>query len=91
MKRYASLVGPLIGLYFPLPDAPEYVQREMLHSSRLKNLWCAIYTEDQARDQVATYGGFLLPDSHADALDYNGDAVRKAQAYYDEKHPQKEG
>jgi hypothetical protein len=79
MKRYASLIGPLLGLYFPLPDAPEAVQRVMMNTSRLKNLWHSIYTEEQAKDGVEKFGGALLPDSQAKALDYSSFEVQKAQ------------
>lgn len=70
---YASLVGPLLGLYFPLPPELETeVQRRLgLITSGLKLKWCGIYPEQDTRDMVDRFGGVILPDHFAKQLDYD--------------------
>ena len=66
MKMYASLTGPLLGVYFPLPEGDESEQRELLNSSKLKNIWCAIYTEDHVDDLARNHPGIIkLPKPFA--------------------------
>lgn len=79
---YASLIGPLDGLYFPLPDDlmesgmhPQHAFGPALNSSRLSRLWCSIYTREKARELVERFGGTLLPDTFAGRLDYDHHAV----------------
>lgn len=69
--RYASLVGPLLGLYYPLPDGTELQQRLMLNTSRLRGLWCAVYDEGEVDRMLLTHGGEKLPESMAKQLDYD--------------------
>lgn len=61
---YASLTGPLIGVYVPLPSDSESENRVMLNDSKLAKLWCAVYTEDEVDHQIKEYGGVKLPRSH---------------------------
>jgi hypothetical protein len=68
---YASLTGPLLGLYYPLPTDDKEVARVMLSTSSLKQLWCSIYTETEAQHCVAKYSGMLLPEEYAKRLDYH--------------------
>lgn len=76
MRQYASLVGPLMDLYYPLPFDDEILNRVALNSSRLKSLWCSVYTEDQVNKMVLQYGGTKLPDKFANNLDYNAYEVQ---------------
>ena len=80
MKTYASLIGPLLGLYYPLPDEPETVQRTMLSTSRLKNLWCSIYPESIVDDTIIRFGGSKLPDKYAKKLDYDSFQVEQIRS-----------
>lgn len=75
--HYASLVGPLLGLYYPLPPNCETDEqrRLALATSKLKHLWCAIYTEAEVDDQVKHFGVAKLPDSFSRKLDYDYDQV----------------
>jgi len=73
-KLYASLTGPLLGVFYPLPTDDEILARRMLNSSKLKNLWCSVYTVQQIwnntlkmRLPAPTY----LDDSFAQKLDYD--------------------
>jgi hypothetical protein len=68
---YASLTGPLLGLYFPVPTDDEVIARKMLASSSLNKLWCSVYTIDEVVRQIRQHGGEILADSHASQLDYN--------------------
>jgi hypothetical protein len=66
VKMYASLTGPLVGIYFPLPEGDEADQRLLLNNSKLKSLWCAIYTEAQVDDLARDHAGIIkLPQSFA--------------------------
>ena len=60
MKRYIALVGPLLGLYYPIPDDFE---PDDLRRWRLAGLGWNIYTEAQidATDKAA----IKLPDDFA--------------------------
>lgn len=60
---YASLTGPLVGLYFPLPSKSEEENRIALNQSKLQNLWCSIYTEKEVNEHIKKYGGQKL-DAH---------------------------
>lgn len=66
MKLYASLIGPLLGYYYPMPKEfeshtdPELVFRKALSSSRLKTLWHSIYSEAETLGQIDTFGGKIL-------------------------------
>jgi hypothetical protein len=74
---YASLTGPLLGLYFPMPAdiVGENQFRAALASSKLAKLWCSIYTEEQVDESIAKWGGWKLPEKLASALDYDTFAV----------------
>jgi hypothetical protein len=79
-QRYASLIGPLFGTYYPLPDALDEMQcRIALNSSRLARLWASVYTRAEVDKQIAEWGGIILPDSLAAHLDYNYHLVEKAR------------
>lgn len=71
-KLYASLTGPLLGVYYPLPNADETTCRLLLNESQLKSLWCGIYNENQVDEQIEEYGGVKLPDNFCVALVFNG-------------------
>ena len=77
MNYYASLTGPLLGLYFPLPD--ELVSHNAracaLNTSRLSRIWCSVYTREEALASVEKWGGSLLDDRYAARLDYDSYAV----------------
>lgn len=62
---YASLTGPLIGLYFPLPYEDEEENRVLLSESKLSKLWCAIYTEAQVNEMIKDHGGMKLGKRYA--------------------------
>lgn len=87
-QRYASLVGPLLGLYYPLPNFIEnaqlndIAQRTALYTSKLARLWCAIYDEGDVDVQIAEHGGYRLPSNCASQLDYDAYAVANAIAKY---------
>ncbi len=74
-KLYASLTGPLLGLYLPLPFSSEALNRVALNSSSMKRLWCSVYSEDQTTRCISEYGGTKLPDSFARKLDYDSGVV----------------
>lgn len=67
MQYYASLIGPLFGLYYPLPPdlENEELMRVALNTSRLKDLWCSIYTKEETERQIGKYGGLILPNAIA--------------------------
>jgi len=77
MKFYASLVGPLLGVYCPLPAELDnmVLRRVALNSSRLKHLWCAVYTEEEVKRFVSQHDGVVLPDRYARMLDYDAHEV----------------
>ena len=75
MKLYASLVGPLVDLYYPLPFEDEIKCRVALNSSRLKHLWCSVYSEGETDEFIAEFGGMKLPDYMADKLDYDSHEI----------------
>jgi len=77
MNYYASLTGPLLGLYFPLPDelVSDNARACALNTSKLSRLWCSIYTREAALAAIEEWGGSLLDDRHAAWLDYNSYAV----------------
>ncbi len=58
---YASLTGPLIGVYIPLPYDDEGENRALLNKSKLAKLWCSVYTEDQVDGMIEEHGGVKLP------------------------------
>lgn len=44
---YVSLVGPLIGCYLRVVDAPSVMAlRLAMNNSRLVRCWCSVYSED---------------------------------------------
>lgn len=73
--KYASLIGPLLGIYYPLPFEDEEKNRLALNTSRLKNLWCRVYSEEEVNRQIKSFGGIKLPVSQASNLDYDSAAV----------------
>lgn len=80
-KYYVSLIGPFLGAYYPLPDnlETEAERRMACHTSRLKPLWCSIYTLEETLDQIGRFGGHILPDSFARKLDYDSHKVEMAR------------
>lgn len=79
MKFYASLIGPLLGLYYPLPKECETraQQYAAMNSSRLGPLWHSLYDEAEVDRQIAEHGGVKLPDAFASRLDYKHHEVFK--------------
>lgn len=67
MKLYASLVGPLLGLYLEAPDEVQTPNEfsAALTNSKLRYLWCSIYTREQVERQIKDYGGAFLPSENA--------------------------
>lgn len=72
---YASLIGPLLGIYYPLPTNDETTARLMIGSSKLSKLWCSIYSSEYVEECIKRYGGMKLPDSCAQNLDYDTDVI----------------
>lgn len=72
---YATLIGPLHGLYFPLPDGTEKQHRDMLNSSALKDLWCALYDEETVDQLMSVYGGIKLPVAQREHFMFSHAAV----------------
>lgn len=70
-RQYASLIGPLLGVYYPLPFADEGKNRVALQTSRLKHLWCSVYTLEETQKQISEMGGIMLDESFVDKLDFN--------------------
>jgi hypothetical protein len=62
-QLYASLTGPLIGLYYPIGD-DEGRGRLALNESKLEKLWCSVYTESQVDEQITQFGGMKLPANY---------------------------
>lgn len=78
-KHYVSLIGPLLGVYYPLPFEAEGANRIALNSSRLRALWHSIYDEEEVDRQVARFPACVkLPDAFARRLDYDMYEVEKA-------------
>jgi hypothetical protein len=78
---YASLVGPLLGVYYPLPFTNEFECRAALNCSKLRHLWCRILSREEVAQDLAEYGGVVLPDEFAMKLDYDSHAVLSAQRH----------
>jgi hypothetical protein len=79
VRLYASLVGPLCGLYYPLPACcknPLHA-RLMMNQSRLRSLWHSLYTEAEADAAIALYGGMKLPAGLGEKLDYDSFVVEQ--------------
>lgn len=78
-RLWASLVGPLFGLYYPCPDAleDEGQFRVALNHSRLAKLWCAVYSEEEVDALLAAYGGVKLPVKMSVHLDYDSYRVEQ--------------
>lgn len=74
-KLYASLMGPLVGVYYPLPFNNEGKNRIALNTSRLQHLWCSVYTRKEVEAQIERFGGLMLPDKFVHDLDYDSHAV----------------
>ncbi len=72
---YASLIGPLFGLYYPIPTDDMDAARTMMHTSKLAKLWCSIYTYEEVLGFISKFGGHVLPTEFADRLDYDSHAV----------------
>lgn len=90
--RYASLVGPLLGLYFPVPWDDDEVSLCALNTSKLENLWGHVYSEDEVDRMIESRGGTKLPENAAMQLDYDSYVVQKAETMgvrammYSERH-----
>lgn len=79
MKHYASLIGPLLGCYYELPTEDPLKNRIAMQTSRLKNLWHHIYTEDEVNHQIEMFGGIKLPKL---PLDYDSTTVNLAANHW---------
>lgn len=82
MKYYASLIGPLRGVYYPLPDelASEGKRRMAMNTCRLKDMWHSIYlAADVQRQALDFYDSVVLPDDFAKKLDYDSHAVEQVK------------
>ena len=81
-KLYASLIGPLLGLYYPCPSSikSSLAFRVALNSSKLSKLWCSVYTEEEVDEQIAISGGTKLPESYGGKLDYDSYKVQEAES-----------
>ena len=54
---FVSLIGPLLGCYLKIEDAPDKMTlRVALHHSRLKRLWCSIYTRANMPNEMELVG-----------------------------------
>lgn len=73
--HYASLVGPLLGVYYPLPFQDESTNRIALNTSRIRGLWCAVYSLAEVEEQIVQWGGIMLGDEYARRLDYDSHVV----------------
>jgi len=62
---YASLTGPLLGLYFPLPGDDIAENKRLLNSSKLAKLWCSVYPEVEVNKAIKKFGGVKLDESFA--------------------------
>lgn len=89
IRYYASLTGPLLGLYLPLPIRPDVEKQDacdlgalLLNNSKMARLWCSIYEQGYAAELVGRFGGLLLPNEHAARLlvDVDGDVGGVIQA-----------
>lgn len=78
--KYASLVGPLLGVYYPLPFEEEFKNREAMRTSRLKHLWHNIYSEAEVDAAIKEFGGIKLPICR---LDYDSYDVHCAPYWID--------
>lgn len=74
-KLYASLVGPLLGVYYPLPFENGTKARIALNTSRLSKLWCSVYSADETKKLVEKHGGLILDDKFSKYLDYDSHAT----------------
>ena len=85
MKYYASLTGPFLGLYFPLPlrhDVTAHHARiaggAMLNSdAKIQSAWCSIYDEAEVDRQITEFGGAKLPNAQAARLNFDWHVVHK--------------
>lgn len=83
-ELYASLTGPLLGLYFPLPRFLNPMSaRVALNTSKLKGLWCSVYTREEVGRQIKQFGGLMLDDGYARLLDFDSHALR-AEGFTDD-------
>ena len=51
-RSFASLKGPLSGVFYPLPFAEREANLVTLQGSDLKDLWCDIYTLQEVREMT---------------------------------------
>lgn len=74
-KFYASLTGPFMGTYYPMPVELETEDqcRVACQTSKLSALWCAIYSFDDAMDAVRKHGGALLEPGNWGGADVDYD------------------
>jgi hypothetical protein len=77
-KYYATLVGPLLDIYYPLPFEDENKNRIALSSSRLARLWCSVCNDFEVDEMVKNFGGIKLNDSYISRLDYDWDLVNNS-------------
>jgi len=68
---YASLIGPLLGVYYPIGSDDDTTCRVYMNNSKLKHLWCSIYSEEKVDEQIRKWGGVKLPPDMAHRLDYD--------------------
>lgn len=77
-RFYASLIGPLLGCYYPMPPDFNKAQcRAAMNSSRLKPLWMSIYPRNEVVEAIQKFGGLMLPDEFAARLDYDSEVVER--------------
>lgn len=79
IKNYASLTGPLLGFYYPLPFDDHDVCVCAMNTSRLASLWGGIYRSSDVDRLIQEFGGEKLPDRVAQLLDYDSHVVRMAE------------
>lgn len=75
---YASLAGPLIGVFYPLPFENELANRFALNNSKLKDLWCSVYSADQCHEMEEDPRYVFLDPKLRHALGFGTHAVELA-------------
>lgn len=78
MILYASLTGPLLGIYYCVECTDEIEARVMLNTSSLKKLWCSMYTYEETRVNINKYGGMMF---HGNVLDYDSTEVSRLRTH----------
>jgi len=84
-KFYASLVGPLLNVYYPLPFRNDTLNRIALNTSKLKDLWHAIYDEKKVNENILLFGGIKLNDTFINKLDWDSHEIMKTRTGMNEQ------